>query len=236
MKNIILSLINTKGGTGKSTAAHCLAYSNAFAKAFKSVALVELDDQGTLRDWYRGRAESKRAKDRVGFFDLAGSSQKELADMLAEIIENHEAVILDIPGESVGGFATNLALHLSSLALVPLRSSEKDEKAFLNNLYPVILAAGGDTRWLVVPNHVHPNTKLENVLAYYKHFLPPPVGCLPARMASRAVYENYDSGGATLIEYARSVKDNAKEFEQARNAVFDIEQIASEILKAGVKK
>lgn len=233
---MILSLLSTKGGTGKSTVAHCLAFSNTFAKAFRSIALVELDPQGTLRYWLEDRPEEKKAKDRVRFFFLADAPEKELAATLAQVIAEHDAVILDVPGESLGGFATSLALHLSAVALISIRPSRKDEKAFFKNLLPLVLSGGEKTQFSVVPNYIHPNTRLSTILDFYTGLLPEPVKCLPARIAQRPVFENYDDGGLTLLEYARSVQGNKEDFEKAKIAAWDMEQVAKEVLKMGAKK
>ena len=64
-------MVSTKGGQGKSTLSLCMSYSKAFEKKYKSVGLVEMDIQGTLRSWYVERSEEEKNKnDNVSFTHL----------------------------------------------------------------------------------------------------------------------------------------------------------------------
>jgi len=71
----IISLAQTKGGCAKSTLAQCLAYSNAFRKKYKSIALVELDIQGTLKAWHSKHITSTDA-DGVALAAIQGLNLK----------------------------------------------------------------------------------------------------------------------------------------------------------------
>jgi len=59
---MITSFIQTKGGTGKTTLAKCLAFSKTFKKEFGSVCLIELDPQGTISSWHKHRQESRTVR------------------------------------------------------------------------------------------------------------------------------------------------------------------------------
>ena len=68
---MIISLVSTKGGQGKSTLSLCMSYSKAFERKYKSIGLVEMDIQGTLRSWYLERSEEQQSKnDKVSFTHL----------------------------------------------------------------------------------------------------------------------------------------------------------------------
>ena len=56
---MVITLLNAKGGSGKSTLAVLLAH--ALAEAGKRVALLDLDPQGTARNWLREYGSSKVA-------------------------------------------------------------------------------------------------------------------------------------------------------------------------------
>ncbi|HIA46560.1 MAG TPA: ParA family protein [Candidatus Hydrogenedentes bacterium] len=86
----IISIVNLKGGCGKSTTARCLAHSKAFRRAYKRIALVELDPQGTLaawsaqrdgRNWFSG-AVTTNARD----YKQAQSGIKDFENIAREIV------------------------------------------------------------------------------------------------------------------------------------------------------
>lgn len=232
---MIIALLQTKGGTGKTTLAKGLAYSRAFGRVFNDIALVELDIQGTLKAWHSQRPAASHDKDKVKFIHLSDAGHNSFKNKLHHTIENHDAVILDVPGESVSKFATQLALSLSDTALFPMRSSTNDEQSFADNILPVIknvIAADAEKSggFFIVPTFVHPQTNPENVKKYFVEIMPEYVGCLKSFLPMRGVYENYSRDGMNLHEYAKSVEGNKRAHEQAEKAVHDMEKIAKEVL------
>lgn len=230
----IFSFVQTKGGTGKTTLSQGVACSKAFAKTFDSIALVELDPQGTLADWIGERIVYKRKMKNVKFYQLVGLELDALATKLTEIVENNETVILDVPGESVSGFATNLAMNISDLVLIPMRTSTNDEASFGRNLWPVIQESLQENRasFAILPTFIHPQTNTENVRGYFLSIMPEQVGCLHSVLPNRTTYENFSREGMTLPEYTTSVKGNSRLHTQAKKAQKDMETIAKEIIKA----
>jgi len=232
---MIISLIQTKGGTGKTTLAKCLAYSKTFRKAFGSICLIELDPQGTIAAWHSQRIEYNISDGQVHFVDLALSTHKQIESQLIKLVEENDTMILDVPGESIGKFATKLATSLSDIVLIPMRSSTNDEQSFINNIYPVIeeISANANKErkgFFIVPTFVHPQTKSKNVQDYFMEIMPENIGCLDTFLPSRSVYENYSREGLNLHEYAKSVKGNSRHYGQAKKAINDIEKIAKNIL------
>lgn len=228
----ILSFVQTKGGTGKSTLSLSVASSKTFKKHFGQVALVELDSQGTLADWIGERIANKRKMKNISYFQLAGLPLDSLTEKLENIISSHNAVILDVPGESVGGFSTKLALNLSDLVLIPMRTSTNDEASFGRNLWPVIQEGLkiNHARFAVIPTFIHPQTNPSNVTSYFNSIMPEQIRCLQSIFPTRAVFENYNREGMTLKEYSESVKTNSRLRKQAQNGLKDIEAIASEAI------
>lgn len=228
----IFSFVQTKGGTGKTTLSLGVACSRAFKKEFGQVALVELDTQGTLADWIGERIANKRKMKNLSYFQLAGLDLDALTNKLQKIIEEHEAVILDVPGESIGGFATKLALNLSDLVLVPMRTSTNDEASFGRNLWPVIQEGLQINRadFAIIPTFVPPQSNVDNVRSYFVSIMPDQVSCLKSVLPSRSTFENFNRDGMTLEEYCSSVRKNNRQFKQAQNAAKDIEKIALEII------
>jgi len=144
-------------------------------------------------------------------------------------------MILDVPGESVGRFATKLAASLSDIVLIPMRSSTNDEQSFIDNIYPVIteVIRSDSTKqgaFYIIPTFVHPQTKTEKIRDYFKEVIPETVECLDIFMPARSVYENFSREGMTLDDYAMSVKSNSRLYEQTKKAVTDIEKTAKKIL------
>lgn len=228
----IFSFVQTKGGTGKTTLSLSVACSKTFKKTYGQVALVELDSQGTLADWIGERIANKRKMKNLSYFQLAGLELDVLTAKLEKIIAEHEAVILDVPGESVGGFATKLALNLSDLVLLPMRTSTNDEASFGRNLWPVIQEGLkiNRARFAIIPTFVHPQTNTNNVNAYFSSIMPDQISCLQNALPTRAAFENFNRDGMTLEEYAASVRTNGRLSKQAKNATQDIESIAIEVI------
>lgn len=228
----IFSFVQTKGGTGKSTLSLGVAGSKAFKKEFGQIALVELDSQGTVADWIGERIATKRKMKNISYFQLSGLAHDALTGKLEHIISSHRAVILDVPGESVGGFATKLALNLSDLVLIPMRTSTNDEASFGRNLWPVIQEGlkVNHASFAVVPTFIHPKTNPKNVANYFNSIMPGQIQCLQSTFPNRAVFENFNREGMTLDEYATSVKNNSRLSKQAKNGLRDIEAIAKEAI------
>ena len=229
----IFSFVQTKGGTGKTTLAQGVAYSRPFKKNFNQVALVELDAQGTLADWIGERIANKRKSKGVGFYQLVGLDLDALVAELEKIVTNHEAVVLDVPGESIGGFATKLAMNLSDLVLIPMRTSTNDEASFGRNLWPVIQVSLRENRasFVIIPTFVHPRANTKNVRKYFKGIMPEQIDCLANVLPFRSIFENYSRDGMTLAEYCRSIKKNARLYAQGKTAEKDMDIIAKEIIK-----
>lgn len=228
----IFSFVQTKGGTGKTTLSLGVACSRTFKNTFGQVALVELDSQGTLADWIGERIANTRKMKNLSYFQLAGLNLDALTGKLEQIIAEHEAVILDVPGESVGGFATKLALNLSDLVLIPMRTSTNDEASFGRNLWPVIQEGLkiNHARFAIIPTFVHPQSNTNNVNSYFNSIMPVQIRCMQSVLPTRAAFENFNREGMTLTEYAASVKTNSRLSRQANIALRDIEAIAHEAI------
>ncbi len=236
---MIISFVQTKGGTGKSTLAQCTVFSRALRKRFKSIALVELDAQGTLRNWWDERAEEGRKSEGVSFHHISSTQKEVFQEGIKTIAAHNKLIVMDIPGESTGRLHTRFACAFSDIAVVPMRTTTNDEAAFANNLYPIIrdiitMAPQKKHNFAVLPAFVHPKTSKAKLKAYYEEILPDHVFCLPAVYPARAVYENFNRNGMTVSEYASTVKSNKRQAKQAMAAVKDIEAIAEAIMeKAG---
>jgi len=231
---MIISFVQTKGGTGKSTLALNTAFSRRMSKHYKSIALVELDPQGTLNNWWMEREEEGRASGRVSFHHISSTQKQVFQSSIQTISAHNELIIMDIPGESTGKLHTRFACAVSDTVIIPMRTSTNDELAFQENLYPIIkkiLAVAPKKKhgFVVLPVFTHPQAKAEKIIDYFIDILPKSIGCLNAVYPTRPVYENFNREGMNLKEYAALVKNNKRLALQAKRALADIETIATAV-------
>ncbi len=238
---MIIGFVQTKGGTGKSTLALNTAFSKAAARHHDSIALVELDHQGTLRSWWEEREEMGYGSGKVSFHHISSTQKEVFQEGIKAITQHNDLIIMDIPGEGTGRLHTRFACAFCDVAVIPMRQSTNDENAFLDNLYPIIkdivLAVPEKRgRFYVLPVFTHPLASQKKIHAYFKEVLPPHVTCLKAVYPARAVYENFNRRGLNLNEYAAVVASNRKYRQQVEKAVEDVETIAKTLIDIGRKK
>ena len=116
----IIAVAQQKGGAGKTSLAIHLAV--AWAGTGKRVALVDLDPQESLSDWFRLRANKE-----VGS-DLPISHRRmeswELQVGVRKLAAEHDLVVLDTPPHM--DEEARFALRQAELVLVPLQPSPMD--------------------------------------------------------------------------------------------------------------
>jgi chromosome partitioning protein len=112
---MIISVINQKGGSGKTTLATNIASGIVVRGA--SVVIADSDPQGSARDWVAANDASKvtvMGLDRVGA----------LSQGLKALVHNYDVVIVD-GAPSVDQLAAE-AIKLSDLVLIPVQPSPYD--------------------------------------------------------------------------------------------------------------
>ena len=233
---MIIAFVQTKGGTGKSTLALNVTFSKTIRSNFPSIALVELDPQGTLMKWWSRRGTSKKEYANISFRHISSESKDEILKEIEALEEQNELLILDVPGESIGKFHTKFACAVADMVLIPMRTSTNDEEAFEDNLLPIIekiIEVDKESRDIfhIIPSFTHPLANKENIFGYFDEIMPDYVHCLNAVFSFGSVFENFSRGGNNLFEYTQSVKSNTKLYEQGKKAISDIELIAREIIQ-----
>ena len=234
---MIIAFVQTKGGTGKSTLALCTAFAKKIHNAFSSVALIEMDPQGTLNKWWtRRESDSNRQNSVVHFNHIPDTDRDSILQNLEILEKENDLLILDVPGESVGKFHTQFACAVADLVLIPMRTSTNDEEAFEDNLMPIIdkiLAVDSDSQstFYIIPAFTHPLASKESIYSYFREIMPEYIRCFKGTFSFGPVFENFSRAGNNLFEYAEMVKANKKMYEQAIRAIEDIEAIAGEILE-----
>ena len=235
---MIIGFVQTKGGTGKSTLAVNTAFSRRMQREFESIALVELDSQGTLKNWWDERLEMGYNDGNVSFHHISSSQKEVFQEGIKAISVHNSLMIMDIPGEGTGKLHTRFACAFCDLVIIPLRTSTNDETAFMNNLYPIIkqiirAVPEKQTHFYVLPVFVHPRVNPNKCFEYFDEILPAYISCLDAVYPSRAVYENFNRQGLNLHEYLKLVENNKKNKQQVDRAIEDIENISGTIIDKG---
>jgi cellulose biosynthesis protein BcsQ len=233
---MIIAFVQTKGGTGKSTLALTIAFSKIVARHFSSIALVEMDKQGTLGKWWSRREQDRIQAKNIRFHHISSEKKDEMLEEIEDLENENELLVLDVPGESIGRFHTRFACAVADLVLIPMRTSTNDEEAFEDNLLPIIqkiMEVDQESRdvFYVIPSFTHPLANRSNIFDYFREIMPDYVHCLKAVFSFGAVFENFSRGGNSLYEYTRLVKSNTKLHHQAKKAIKEIELIAREIIK-----
>lgn len=231
---MIVSFVQTKGGTGKSTLSMNSAFSRNVSTRFSSIALVELDPQGTLQSWWKSRIDEGRESGNISFHHISSTQKEVIQDGITSIAQHNELLILDIPGESTSRLHTKFACAFSDKVVVPMRTSTNDESAFKDNLLPVIkeiIKVTPDKRgkFQILPSFTNAQSNKDKVIEYFRDVLPDYVHCLPVVFPARSIYENFNREGMNLIEFTESLKKNKRAHAQALKAVEDIEEISAAI-------
>ena len=120
MPGLIITVAQQKGGSGKTTVAAHLAV--AFARAGKTVGILDVDPQGSLGEWFE-RREQSLGEDGVGlaFRTASGWGARREARHLAR---DHDIVVVDTPPKS--DLEIRPAIEMADLVIVPVQPTPVD--------------------------------------------------------------------------------------------------------------
>ncbi|MEQ9487516.1 MAG: ParA family partition ATPase [Alphaproteobacteria bacterium] len=116
----VITVAQQKGGAGKSTlAAHLAVF---WSRQKKSVALIDIDPQGSLSAWYETRKETL-SPDKTGitFHAVTGWRTKNTVD---SVCRDHDIVIIDSPPHAET--ESKIAVRAADLVVVPTQPSPMD--------------------------------------------------------------------------------------------------------------
>lgn len=124
----VLSFVTQKGGSGKSTTAASVAV--AAWQQGRRVFVLELDRQGTLSEWYESRPEGEG----LDFEKIDASALDRAIPALREA--GYGLVVIDTPG--IDSPATNAAMRVADLCLIPCRPTAPDLKGCMSTVQTLI--------------------------------------------------------------------------------------------------
>ena len=203
----VISIVNQKGGVGKSTITINLA--RAIQLDGASVAVIDCDPQGTTTDW--GALNSVKGE----FFPVHHYHIRDLPKRLVEF-KDYDCVLID--GAPRLEELSVAIIKVSDVILIPLTPSPNDIWASISFVDLVIerLKVKPDLKALFLVNRQKPNTSAikEARDALEKIGIP--------------VLEN---GINDRIAYAKTIGKGITVFEDAGKASKEIKLIAKEILK-----
>ncbi len=147
----VITIAQQKGGAGKTTLAAHLAI--AWAGAGRSVALVDIDPQGSLAAWYALRSERLgNGKTGLDFAAITGWRTEAEVERRAR---DHDIVVIDSPPHAET--EAKLAIRAADLVVIPVQPSPMDVWA----TKPTLDLAGLEkVPVLVVLNRVPPRANL----------------------------------------------------------------------------
>ena len=147
----VFTVAQQKGGAGKSTLAAHLAV--AWLRDRKSVAVVDIDPQGSLARWYSIRRDSLHgAAADLDFAEVTGwRTQRAVEDLSG----SHDVVVIDSPPHAET--EAKIAIRSADLVIVPSQPSPLDVWATLPTLE---LADKEKTPATIVLNRVPPRASL----------------------------------------------------------------------------
>ena len=175
----ILTIAQQKGGAGKTTLAAQLAV--AFSAAGKRVALVDIDPQASIVDWYRLRKDTPaNTSCPLQMIEVAGYR---VSNELTRLKHNNDIVIIDSPPHAET--EAKVAVRAADLVLIPIQPSPMDVWATGATLK---LARSAKVPAMIVLNRVPPRGKVIDAMRdrLVKDQLPVAISVIGNRVAFAA--------------------------------------------------
>ena len=187
----VLSLISTKGGSGKSTIA--MSLSAAFAET-KKVIVLDTDDQATLAEWFAARHENPNLQ-------MAQVEAEKLPEIVPKL-QGFDLVIIDTQGR--GSPTTRVEANVADFVLIPCRPTITDVRAAANTS-ATVRESGTPFAFVTTQGHHMPGRSKQSEAALV-HLGP----VCPVRIVARAEYQDASVKSQGVTEYKPDGKGAAE--------------------------
>jgi chromosome partitioning protein len=154
MAGRVITIAQQKGGAGKTTLAANLAI--AWSLSGKRVAVVDIDPQGSLTQWFKAREATLGGATGLTHVQVAGWRTQKEVERLAR---DHDVVVIDSPPHAET--EAKIAIRVASLVVVPVQPSPMDLWATKPTLD---LAKAEKRAVLLVLNRVPPRGKVADLI------------------------------------------------------------------------
>lgn len=211
----IITVVNQKGGSGKTTVSMQLAGTIAYKK--KKVLVVDADPQGTAIRWAASASDDSTFPAAV--IGLSNATEKVHREV-KKFIEDYDFIIIDCPPAADSPIPQS-ALLIADLALVPILPSPLDIWATVGIKLVIenVMTINEELVARLILNQCQPKTTLtqetQEVLAEFG------IPLLKTQIQQRQVYRQSAVYGQTVHTFGA----------KARPAITEIEQLTKEVLK-----
>jgi chromosome partitioning protein len=209
MSGHVITVAQQKGGSGKTTVSANLAI--GFLRQGKSVALIDIDPQGSLGRWFMTRVETESGP--VDGLEFATSSAWGITYEVRKLSDSHDIVIIDTPPKADSDLRP--ALRVADLVIVPVSVSHVDLWATEGVLD---LARREDKEAMIVLNRARQNTRLGAEVAEAAEKLMARIA--EATLSNRVIY-------AEALGQGRGAAEGRKTPAQA-----EVDALTSEVARA----
>jgi chromosome partitioning protein len=154
----IITVVNQKGGSGKTTTAMQLA--GTLGRRKHKVLVVDADPQNTAIRWSASADEAAPFPASVIGLDSSG---KKIHQEIRKFIDDYDFIIVDCP-PSIESAIPQSALLISDLAIIPVIPSPADLWATvgIKKLIELVMPLNEDLKALIVVNMCQANVTLSN--------------------------------------------------------------------------
>jgi chromosome partitioning protein len=194
MPGRIITIAQQKGGAGKTTVAAHLAV--AFARKGQSVALLDVDPQGSLGEWFEARERTLGEQDTgLSFRTASGWGARREARSLAR---DHDVVMIDTPPKS--DLEAGPSIETADLVAMPIQPTRLDLWATRATLD---IVAKERVRSILILNRMPPRVSLTSDVLEAIQGLH---AVAEARLGNRVAFADSMGRGVTVLESAPSSK------------------------------
>lgn len=216
---MIISIVNEKGGSGKTTVATNLAFK--FAKEKIDLMLIDADPQRSVETLIDFRINNG--------LELPFNSMSKIGDSLAKetksLESKYDSIIIDTGGRD--SKEMRQALIVSDLVIIPTLASGYDQ-AVLNKMLELVEECSlinEKLKALILINRASPNPFLEKKINDLKEYLdekqiPSNIKVANTIIYEREIYKNVVFEGKSVIEMDNNKAKN--EIDSLYNELFEI--------------